>query len=199
MQLKLASVSRLFLLSALAGCSLAVFYTKDDPPSYPRIGRRAQIYPSLGRRSTGGAATPGINPRLLLLSGSPEAASAVTGSSSSGASSAASVFSPSFSELSKRGVFTKGKHGFPRVGRRNDGSAAMLDSGILERIAEMKAVENETGLDGEEGEVFDRAPASADIPVEIMFMVFDKDGDGNLSKDEFTSGLRKYRQQNPLC
>ena len=153
MQSQLACVSHLLILAVLAGSSLAVFYTKGKDTDYPRIGRRSfytsgpgNHYPRIGRRSGAGSIDAAdVNPRLLLLGGSPKGASAaVTSSSSSGSGSSAA-----YSELPKRGVFTQSRHGYPRVGRRSgDGSADVAAASIdlltsrrhqiLERLAELK-------------------------------------------------------------
>lgn len=190
MQSQLAYISQLLVLAVLAGHSVAVFYTKSKDTDYPRIGRRSYYTPGLGRSANGPEDSGHIGPRLLLLAGSPEGASATQA-------------------FSKRGVFTQGTSGLPRIGRRSDGAeVSSLDflkrRHILERLAEFKddatSVDDDSGLRAseEDGEM-SSAEARSIIPLEIMFMAFDSDGDGHLSKDEFASGMRKYRQQNPLC
>ncbi|GFS14586.1 pleurin [Elysia marginata] len=206
MQIQLACISHLLLLAVLMGHSLAVFYTKSKDTDYPRIGRRSfyttgsdNHYPRIGRRASGGVDSTHINPRLLLLAGSPEAASSAASSSSGTASSSA------FSELSKRGIFTQGGNDLPRVGRRSDGPGAGLDyfnarrQQLFQRLAELKDNSMEADPSSEEEGQIDSSESASSIPLEIMFMAFDDNGDGKLSKDEFALGMRKYRQQNPLC
>ena len=187
MRFQLTSISHIVLVAALTGHSLAVFYTKGEDKDYPRIGRRSfytpgsdNHYPRIGRRASRPVESADVNPRLLLLSGSQGGHSSAATSSSSGSGSSAA-----FSELAKRGVFTNGQHGYPRVGRRGAGiSLDLLGSRrnrILERLAEFKdgaaSMDADPDLASEEevGEI-NSAHGASSFPLEIIFMAFDSDG-----------------------
>ena len=92
-----------WLICVLAGTSCAVFYTKSSDNDYPRIGRRAFFtggvkgsnYPRIGRSS------PGF-----------------------GTDDVMSGYGGHFLSQSKRGLFTAGDRGFPRIGRGEGGRQA---------------------------------------------------------------------------
>ncbi|RUS87303.1 hypothetical protein EGW08_004915 [Elysia chlorotica] len=202
-------------------------YTSDAGRYYPSMGKRSEDsgkdYPAAATRSVytnrtsnsimmGRGASSStedsadVTRRLLLLSGSPDGGF----SSSAGTSSSGSEESGAFAKLIKRGVFTARKYGIPRVGRRSEGDASqgqgdLLTSRrtqILQKLAKFK--DADFGLSDQREERGDAGERSSDIggasvSLEFLFMALDSNGDGNLSKQEFTSGMNEYRDVNPLC
>ncbi|CAG5131639.1 unnamed protein product [Candidula unifasciata] len=176
-------LTHIFLMLAVSGCACAVFYTKSTDNDYPRIGRRTFYttgsgihYPRIGRRDAAGS--------QLLLPG---------------------VDFSDMATFEKRGVFTQSAHGsYPRVGRGSEESASGEDylnergNKFLARIAGFKDdIEESSRSKGDNSKQEDSS--SGNSPLDIMFTAFDVDSDGKLSKEEFSSGLRKYRQQTTVC
>uniref|UniRef100_A0A0B7ABG0 EF-hand domain-containing protein n=1 Tax=Arion vulgaris TaxID=1028688 RepID=A0A0B7ABG0_9EUPU len=164
------------IILALTGTACAVFYTKSADNDYPRIGRRSfytsgnpNHYPRIGRRDASNS--------QLLLPG---------------------LEFTDLTSLDKRGVFTQSAHGsYPRVGRGSEESASSEEyvnesrKKLLERIAGIKeAIEDGTSSEGSSGQD-DREHFKSSL--NIMFKAFDVDSNGKLSKEEFTSGMNKYK------
>ena len=140
-------LTAVWLVCVLAGTSCAVFYTKSSDNDYPRMGRRAFFtggvkgsnYPRIGRSS------PGF-----------------------GADDVMSGYDSHFLSPSKRGIFTAGDRGFPRIGR---GGARRLGSHELSAAAAVvTSVEAPDVLGSEEQTRFE-------LPVGLLFFEFDKDGE----------------------
>nr|Q25077.1 RecName: Full=HCS2 neuropeptides; AltName: Full=CNP neuropeptides; AltName: Full=Command neuron-specific peptides; Contains: RecName: Full=Peptide CNP1; AltName: Full=CNP1; Contains: RecName: Full=Peptide CNP2; AltName: Full=CNP2; AltName: Full=DYPRLamide; Contains: RecName: Full=Peptide CNP3; AltName: Full=CNP3; Contains: RecName: Full=Peptide CNP4; AltName: Full=CNP4; Flags: Precursor [Helix lucorum]CAA63082.1 neuropeptide precursor [Helix lucorum] len=166
---------RALLLFLLSGSACAMFYPR--PKDYPRLGKRSFFttvngnhYPRIGRRDATGSS--------LVL---PEADYTDLG------------------DLTKRGVFTQGAHGsYPRVGR---GGAVLSRDYLNERSKNLEKMsgDKDDDLEVDNGDGSRRLQAGhSGIPLEILFIAYDSDNDGKLSKEEFVTGLAQYQMQCPL-
>ncbi|PVD37285.1 hypothetical protein C0Q70_04282 [Pomacea canaliculata] len=115
-------LATVWLICVLAGTSCAVFYTKSTDNDYPRIGRRSfftgggtsSFYPRVGRS------------RLLI---------ATSGNTNDDITSGGQAYDGDFlSLINKRGIFTSGDQGFPRVGRAgSDASGSAIGNAVGEK------------------------------------------------------------------
>ncbi|CAL1531218.1 unnamed protein product [Lymnaea stagnalis] len=85
----------IFVVYVMTGTSCGVFYFKNNEPGYPRVGKRAYYtddkpFPRIGRHYE--------SPQILFPT----------------------VQFSDLSALDKKGVFTQGASGYPRLGRRDD-------------------------------------------------------------------------------
>ncbi|XP_059173934.1 LOW QUALITY PROTEIN: HCS2 neuropeptides-like [Physella acuta] len=163
------SIMNVFLLTVMTGSSWAVFYYQNAGPDYPRLGKRA--YYSGDK----------LYPRLGRRDAPP------------GQTLFPATALSDLPQEDKRGVFTKTAYGYPRTGRRS--AESMEDSlndsrsQILEKIALIE--EDEARNKAQEGQ--------GSESLDILFLELDSDNDGKITKDEFTTGMSRYRSQNPFC
>lgn len=161
----------MFLLS---GSACAMFYPR--PKDNTGLGKRSFFtsangnhYPRIGRRDASGTS--------LLL---PDTDYTDLG------------------DFIKRGVFTQGPHGsYPRVGR----SGIFLSKDYMNegnKNLEKVIGDKDDAVEMENGDASRRTQVgNSGIPLDILFIAYDSDNDGKLSKDEFLSGLSQYQRQCP--
>lgn len=196
-----------WLLCLIAGSSCAIFYTKssDEDSNYPRIGRRAFFtqstdnYPRIGRRAFFTDSSKGSNyPRIGRSSGPMSSLHADDDSSDvmPGADN-------QFLGAAKRGIFTDGAGGYPRIGRRNGSGSSSSNSNSLARTeageaqGELSAVAAlMTSPDAADEEEVLKA---VEVPLGLLFFAWDKDGDKTLSRSEFVAGMTRARADGTAC
>nr|ABU82755.1 pleurin-like precursor [Tritonia tetraquetra] len=193
-------ILQLFTLCLFAGTTYAVFYIPGSVVSCPKMGKRAfytnatgNRYPLMGRRS-GPADKRDTEPQEPAVGAMVEESN----------------------EYNKRGVFTQGPHrSFPRVGRAGVSESPLntvsgrIRSEFLKSLAERL---NRNVLEGGDGsDVRNLLEGQGEKPVEdnsynspaqlsqFLFLIFDQDGDSQLSKSEFYAGVGKIVEQNLLC
>lgn len=153
-------LATVWLICVLAGTSCAVFYTKSTDNDYPRIGRRSfftgggtsSFYPRVGRS------------RLLI---------ATSGNTNDDITSGGQAYDGDFlSLINKRGIFTSGDQGFPRVGRAgSDASGSAIGNAVGEKSpASLAASAEAADLQVSDDQDQFRAPLG------FMFFDFDKNG-----------------------
>ncbi|BFZ06523.1 hypothetical protein BsWGS_09562 [Bradybaena similaris] len=165
---------RALLLFLLSGSACAMFYPR--PKGYPRLDKRSFFttvngnhYPRIGRRDASGTS--------VLLSEADLA---------------------DLSDLTKRGVFTQGAHGtYPRVGRNGVAFSRNFLNDMNKNVEKVSGEKDDLEVDTADGSRRIQAGHSG-IPLDVMFIAYDSDNDGKLSKEEFVSGLSQYQLACPL-
>ncbi|KAL8571407.1 hypothetical protein ACOMHN_065239 [Nucella lapillus] len=169
----------LWLVCLLAGSSCAVFYTQSNTNDFPRMGRRSiftaskdGVFPRIGRDSSSSATLS--HDAAVSLYDTPASFHVVP-------------------HYHKRGIFTAGGPGFPRIGRRaQSANKRSRGSGELS-----PAVESPDVVERAEA-VEEEAETRFEYPLGLMFFEFDKDGDKSLTREEFVQGMGRARQDGTL-